>query len=148
MQTSKTDKYVYNFVYFLAFTMAINVDGLGPDYVISSVEEIQPQLVISIMDKHYRMLTHSTRLWSQIVGNFVAPQAPRMPPKDRKVVVVGLTRLLTQSVLMLQEPSVNAWLVVVPYAWPCVLTVPSGLRYSLRSLRSSKSPNTSLRKTR
>ncbi|KAF9816482.1 hypothetical protein IEO21_04087 [Rhodonia placenta] len=91
MQTSKTDKYVYNFVYFLAFTMAINVDGLGPDYVISSVEEIQPQL------------------WSQIVGNFVAPQAPRMPPKDRKVVVVGLTRLLTQSVLMLQEPSVNAW---------------------------------------
>lgn len=45
MQTSKTDKYVYHFVYFLAFTMAIPVEGLGPDYVISSVEEIQPQCV-------------------------------------------------------------------------------------------------------
>lgn len=45
MQTSKTDKYVYHFVYFLTFTMAIPVEGLGPDYVISSVEEIQTQCV-------------------------------------------------------------------------------------------------------
>jgi exportin-2 (importin alpha re-exporter) len=43
MQTSKTDKYVYLFSHFLLFTMAINVNGLGPDYVISAVEEIQPQ---------------------------------------------------------------------------------------------------------
>ncbi|KAH9947043.1 Cse1-domain-containing protein [Amylocystis lapponica] len=91
MHTSKTDKYVYHFVYFLTFTMAINVDGLGPDYVISPIEEIQPQL------------------WSQILANFVIPQVPKMPPKDRKVVVVGLTRLLTQSALMLQVPSLQAW---------------------------------------
>ncbi|KZT00874.1 uncharacterized protein LAESUDRAFT_731806 [Laetiporus sulphureus 93-53] len=91
MQTSKTDKYVYHFVYFLTFSMAINVEGLNPDYIISSVEEIQPQL------------------WPQILANFVVPQAPKMPPKDRKVVVVGLTRLLTQSAYMLQEPSVQAW---------------------------------------
>ena len=32
-----------------------------------------------------------------------------MPPKDRKVVAVGLTRLLTQSSYMLREPSVQAW---------------------------------------
>lgn len=43
MQTSKTDKYVYLFSHFLLFTMAIDVHGLGPDYVISAVEEIQPQ---------------------------------------------------------------------------------------------------------
>ncbi|PCH33006.1 importin alpha re-exporter [Wolfiporia cocos MD-104 SS10] len=91
MQTSKTDKYVYHFVHFLAFTMAINVEGLGPDFVISSIEEIQPQL------------------WSQIVSNFVVPEAPKMPPKDRKIFVVGITRLLTQSALMLQEPSVQVW---------------------------------------
>ncbi|OBZ72875.1 Importin-alpha re-exporter [Grifola frondosa] len=91
MQTSKTDKYVYHFVYFLAFTMALNIDGLGPDYVVGAVEEIQPQL------------------WSQILSNFVIPQAPKMPPKDRKVVVVGLTRLLTQSALMLREPTAQAW---------------------------------------
>ena len=42
MQTSKTDKYVYHFVYFLLFSMAINVDGLSPDYVVGAVEEVQP----------------------------------------------------------------------------------------------------------
>ncbi|GBE78774.1 Importin-alpha re-exporter [Sparassis crispa] len=91
LQTSKTDKYVYLFVNFLAFTMAIPVEGLAPDYVVSTFEEIQPQL------------------WSQILTNFVIPEAPKMLPKDRKVIVVGLTRLLTQSTIMLQEPTVRAW---------------------------------------
>lgn len=43
MQTSKTDKYVYLFTYFLLFTMAIQVDGLAPDYLIGTVEQIQTQ---------------------------------------------------------------------------------------------------------
>jgi exportin-2 (importin alpha re-exporter) len=41
MQTSKTDKYVYLFSKFLLYTMAINVDGLGPDTMIAAVESIQ-----------------------------------------------------------------------------------------------------------
>lgn len=51
----------------------------------------------------------SERLWSQILANFVIPQVPKMPHKDRKLAVVGLTRMLTQSAFMLQEPSVRAW---------------------------------------
>jgi exportin-2 (importin alpha re-exporter) len=43
LQTSKTDKYVYHFTHLLLFTIAIDVQGLGPDYVISIVEDIQPQ---------------------------------------------------------------------------------------------------------
>jgi exportin-2 (importin alpha re-exporter) len=43
LQTSATDNFVYLFSFFMLFTMAINVDGLSPDYVISTVEEIQPQ---------------------------------------------------------------------------------------------------------
>ena len=42
MQTSKTDKYVYHFTHFLLFAMAINVEGLGPDFIAGAVEEIQP----------------------------------------------------------------------------------------------------------
>ncbi|KIJ59904.1 hypothetical protein HYDPIDRAFT_99775 [Hydnomerulius pinastri MD-312] len=91
MQTSKTDKYVYHFTQFFLFTMAINVEGLGPDYLISTVEEIQPQL------------------WSQILTGFVVPQVPKMPHKDRKVAAVGLTRMLTESTVMLSEPSVRTW---------------------------------------
>lgn len=49
MQTSKTDKYVYHFTYFFLLTMAIDVAGMGPDYVMSTVEEVQPQCVRSAL---------------------------------------------------------------------------------------------------
>lgn len=42
MQQNKTNSYVYYFVYFLLYMLAINVDGLTPDYLIQTVEEIQP----------------------------------------------------------------------------------------------------------
>ncbi|KAI6026014.1 CAS/CSE protein [Pisolithus marmoratus] len=91
LQTSKTDKFVYHFSHFLLFTMAINVEGLGPNYVISTVETIQPQL------------------WSQILTTFIIPQVPKMPHKDRKVAAVGLTRMLTESEVMLTEPAARNW---------------------------------------
>jgi len=91
MQSSKTDKFVYLFAKFLLFCCALNVEGLGPDYVIETIDEIQP------------------RLWSQIMTNFVVPQVPLMPQKDRKLAVVGYTRLLTRSSSMMQEPNVQLW---------------------------------------
>ncbi|KAJ7043405.1 CAS/CSE protein [Mycena alexandri] len=91
MQSSKTDKFVYLFAKFLLYCMALNIGGLGPDYVIETIDEIQP------------------RLWSQIMTNFVVPQVPLMPQKDRKLAVVGLTRLLTRSSSMMQDPNVQLW---------------------------------------
>ncbi|KAJ7180497.1 CAS/CSE protein [Mycena filopes] len=91
MQSSKTDKFVYLFAKFLLYCMALNIEGLGPDYVIETIEEIQP------------------RLWSQILTNFVVPQVPLMPHKDRKLAVVGLIRLVTRSSSMMQEPNVQLW---------------------------------------
>ncbi|KAL1949825.1 hypothetical protein VTO73DRAFT_8706 [Trametes versicolor] len=90
LQTSKTDKFVYHFVYYLGFCLAIAKDDITPDYIVGQVESIQPQL------------------WSQILANFVIPQVPKMPQKDRKVVVVGLTRLLSQSTLMHQGALVQS----------------------------------------
>jgi exportin-2 (importin alpha re-exporter) len=46
MQQNKTNSYVYYFVYFLLYMLAINVDGLTPDYLIQTVEEIQPGYVL------------------------------------------------------------------------------------------------------
>ncbi|KAH9945469.1 CAS/CSE protein [Epithele typhae] len=91
MQTSKTDSFVYYFVYFLSFCLAVEVNGMTPDYVVSQVEAIQAQL------------------WTNLLTTFVIPQAPKSPPKERKVVIVGLTRLLTQSTSMVQEPLVRTW---------------------------------------
>jgi exportin-2 (importin alpha re-exporter) len=42
MQQNKTNTYVYYFVYFLLYLLAINVSGLTPDYLIQTVDEIQP----------------------------------------------------------------------------------------------------------
>jgi len=55
------------------------------------VEEVQPQL------------------WSQLLANMVLPQIPKMLPNNRKVVIAGVTRKLTQSSLMVSEPSVKQW---------------------------------------
>ena len=52
------------------------------------------------------------RLWSQLLQNFIIPQVPKSPPKERKVVIVGITRLLTQSTRMLSDPLAQAWYVV------------------------------------
>ncbi|KAI0262819.1 Cse1-domain-containing protein [Gloeopeniophorella convolvens] len=91
MQQNKTNSYVYYFVYFLLYILAINVDGLTPDYLIQMVDQIQPGL------------------WSQIVSNFVVPQTSQFIVKDRKVAAVGLTRLLTQSTLSLKAPNDKTW---------------------------------------
>ena len=108
MQTSKTDKYIYLFVHFLLFSMAINVDGLSPDYVAGAVEEVQPGCVAMIIFPGKRADGHYS-LWAQILSNFVVPQVPKVPTKDRKIAAVGLTRLLTQSQIMLREPAVQQW---------------------------------------
>jgi hypothetical protein len=42
MQQNKTNTYVYYFVYFLLYMLAINVNDLTPDYLIQTVDEIQP----------------------------------------------------------------------------------------------------------
>ncbi|KJA18706.1 hypothetical protein HYPSUDRAFT_45045 [Hypholoma sublateritium FD-334 SS-4] len=94
MHTNKTDKFTYLFAKFFLYILAVNVDGITPDFIITTVEGIQPQL------------------WHQILTNFVAPQAPKFPHKERKLAVVGITRLLCHSTLMLDEPSVRAWSVV------------------------------------
>lgn len=50
------------------------------------------------------------RLWGTLLANFVVEQVPQFVARDRKVVIVGLTRLLTQSERMVQDPAlVNVW---------------------------------------
>ncbi|XP_006455464.1 hypothetical protein AGABI2DRAFT_226927 [Agaricus bisporus var. bisporus H97] len=91
MQTSKTTQYEYLFARFILYTIALNVEGLGPDYMIAVIEGIQPNL------------------WSQVLTNFIIPQAPKVPHKDRKIAVVGVTRLLCQSKYMMQDAFIGAW---------------------------------------
>ncbi len=45
MHTNKNVQYEYLFARFILYTMALNVEGLGPDYLIAVIEEVQPQYV-------------------------------------------------------------------------------------------------------
>ena len=42
-QTSRTDNFIYYMVYFTFFSMAIEGEGLTPDFTVSAVEQVQPQ---------------------------------------------------------------------------------------------------------
>lgn len=50
-------------------------------------------------------------LASQILENVILPETRKMPIRDRKVVAVGLTRLLTDGDVLLQPTTVSAWYV-------------------------------------
>lgn len=52
-------------------------------------------------------LAHS--IFLGILQSIVLPQLQKTSAKDRKVVSVGMTRLLTQSQTMLAEPFAKAW---------------------------------------
>jgi len=91
MQANKTDKFVYLFTRFILYTMAINKEGFTPDQIVGAIEGIQ------------------SGLWSDILNNFVIPETPKFPPKDRKLAAIGLTRLICESTFMLQEPLVRSW---------------------------------------
>ena len=110
MQQNKTNNYVYYFAYFLLYVLAINVEGLTPDYLIQTVDEIQLGYSHFYSSRRSADLAFvARRLWSQIVSNFIEPQITQLALKDRKVAAVGLTRLLTQSTLALKEPNVKTW---------------------------------------
>ncbi|KAI5122027.1 hypothetical protein M0805_008018 [Coniferiporia weirii] len=91
LQTARTENYLYSLVYFFMYAMAIDVTELTPDFLVGAVEQVQPQL------------------WSQLLGNVILPQVSKMTPKDRKVVIVGMTKMLTQSNITLAEPAVAQW---------------------------------------
>jgi hypothetical protein len=45
MSANKTDKYTYLLSFFWLYTMAIQVDGLSPDFVIRAHDSVQPGFV-------------------------------------------------------------------------------------------------------
>ena len=114
MQQNKTNSYVYYFVYFLLYMLAINVDDLTPDYLYPNRRRDPARVrtrtfLLPVTCSHHAAHAACYRLWSQIVSNFVIPQTGQLAVKDRKVAAVGLTRLLTQSTHSLKEPNVKAW---------------------------------------
>jgi len=85
LQTAWTDAYVYDLVYFLRIQHGNSRGRHRPGFLV--------QL--------------SGGGTASLLANVVLPQILKMLPNDRKVVIVGVTRKLTQSSLMVLEPSVK-----------------------------------------
>ncbi|GAA6061481.1 hypothetical protein JCM10212_002560 [Sporobolomyces blumeae] len=110
LQGSKTDKFSQGLLKFICFAAAIQKDGLDADVAIGMLDGVQPQ----------------PGLFAQVLP-VLLPEAQKVPTKDRKLVAVGLTNLLTRSSKMLNEPHVRVWsatmeallkLLILPLALP------------------------------
>lgn len=55
------------------------------------------------------MFNSHRRLVNQLLENFILPETRKTKPKNRKVVAIGLTRLLTKDDVLLQPGLVTAW---------------------------------------
>ncbi|PWN49609.1 Cse1-domain-containing protein [Violaceomyces palustris] len=90
LQSSKTDKFVKSFIYFVCFLCCQQKDHF-PDYVISIFESVQPGLFL------------------QILQGVILPEIQSLPERNRRVAAVGLSRLLTASQQMQTSPLVQVW---------------------------------------
>lgn len=128
LQTAKIAGYSYHIVFFFLFVMAIENNGLAPDFMVTSMNQVQPGLV-STLERFYSVsLIMSYRLWPNILQNIILREVPRIIPGDRKTAVVGLTRLLTESDLMLSKANAAVWWVkFMSFFAESKILVPSGL---------------------
>ncbi|KAI5449860.1 importin-alpha export receptor [Naganishia albida] len=93
LQTGKTPAFSQSFARF--FLLLCAIPNVGPTFLVEQLQAIQPGLA------------------SQILENVILPETRKMPIKDRKVVAVGLTRLLTDGDVLLQPTTVSAWPMVL-----------------------------------
>ncbi|KAL5484751.1 CSE1_6 [Sanghuangporus weigelae] len=49
------------------------------------------------------------QLWLQLLGNVIVPQVHRILPKDRKVEIIGMTKMPISNPIALSEPAVTHW---------------------------------------
>ena len=54
MQQNKTKNYVYYYVYFVLYVLAINADGITPDYLIQTIDEFQSGYYSGRFFSHFR----------------------------------------------------------------------------------------------
>lgn len=101
LQSKPSTSFTQAFVYFVTLLSA--VESVGPDFVIQSLDAIQPGYVLQRGSK----LT--IRLFGNILTGVVLSNTQKVSVKDRKVVEVGLTRLLAKSDIMISDSHRQLW---------------------------------------
>jgi exportin-2 (importin alpha re-exporter) len=89
LQSNSTPQFSQGVVYFLSY-LAV-VDNVGPDAVVAIIDGIQPGL------------------FGQLMKGVVLPNTQKAPQRSRRLIEVGLTKYLTKSDALLQQPGVQFW---------------------------------------
>lgn len=106
MQTSRTDKFMVGLTNWLCYVSAIEVGNYGPNYIPQAIEAIQVGYAKSYIHKPLLSLTiRLISLWTSVLNNIIIPSLPKMPPKDRRIAAIGLTRMLFYSPVTRNAPS-------------------------------------------
>jgi exportin-2 (importin alpha re-exporter) len=92
LSTSRTDKFVVGLVHWFCFVSSLESGGYTPDTIPNVINEIQPGRV----NHHYllHLLTRIIRLWGSVLKDVMLPVFTKIPPQDKRVVLVGTTRML------------------------------------------------------
>jgi exportin-2 (importin alpha re-exporter) len=89
LQSKPSTQFSQSFLYFLCFLCAI--DNVGPDFVITTIDAIQPGL------------------FGNILTGVVLSNTQKAPARSRKVIEVGLTKALSKSEAILTETHTQFW---------------------------------------
>ena len=103
LQSKPSALFTQAFVYFMTLLSA--VESVGPDFVIQSLDAIQPGYVCL----HWEKGDADFRLFGNILNGVVLSNTQKVSVKDRKVVEVGLTRFLAKSDIMISDSHRQLW---------------------------------------
>jgi len=103
LQSKPSVQFTQCFVYFFAFLCA--VDNVGPDFVVSVLDGIQPGWVEAYCGTQLILF----RLFGNLLTGVVLGNTQKAPIKSRKVIEVGLTALLTKSDGILVPTNTPLW---------------------------------------
>ncbi|BEJ11174.1 hypothetical protein CspHIS471_0105960 [Cutaneotrichosporon sp. HIS471] len=109
LQTNSTQQFSQAVVYFLCYLAA--VDSVGPDAVVAIIDAIQPGL------------------FGQLMKGVVLPNTQKAPQRSRRLIEVGLTKYLTMSDALVQQPGVQFWSPIF-LALVDLFTLPQDLTYA------------------
>ncbi|WWC86346.1 uncharacterized protein L201_001219 [Kwoniella dendrophila CBS 6074] len=109
LQQKPSSQFNQSFVYFFAFVA--NLDTVGPDFLVSVLDAVQPGL------------------FGNLLTGVILSNTQKVSTRNRKLVEVGLTKMLSRSNKLLEEPNVKHW-VPVFVALLDLFTLPQDLTHA------------------
>lgn len=91
LRTSRTDKFVIGLVHWICFVSSLSTGNYSPDTIPNVINEIQPGL------------------WASVLKDVMLPVFTKIPPQDKRIVLVGMTRMLFLGQATVAVNNTHTW---------------------------------------